>query len=113
MCCYTAIETLKSAKQAMNDKLQGSVATYSSCGGVVNNQKFERFIAECVSENFFYHRWIFGKSYKQECVCLMHFARLANTLLKDDESSRDNHVFACNFATYSPILIFFHSQIQQ
>ena len=36
-------------KQAMNDKLQGSVATYSSCGGVVNNQKFERFIAECVS----------------------------------------------------------------
>jgi len=37
----------------MNDKLQGSVATYSSCGGVVNNQKFERFIAECVSEKFF------------------------------------------------------------
>jgi len=40
-------------KQAMNDKLQGSVATYSSCGGVVNNQKFERFIAECVSEKNF------------------------------------------------------------
>jgi len=53
MCCYTAIETLKSAKQAMNDKLQGSVATYSSCGGVVNNQKFERFIVECVSEKIF------------------------------------------------------------
>ena len=27
-----------SAKQAINDKLQGSVATYLSCGGVVNNQ---------------------------------------------------------------------------
>jgi len=26
------------AKQAINDKLQGSVATYLSCGGVVNNQ---------------------------------------------------------------------------
>jgi len=33
-------------------------------------------------------------------------ARLANTLLKDEESARDNHVFACNFAKYSPILIF-------
>jgi len=28
----------------------------------------------------------------------MHFARLANTLLKDEE--RDNHVLACNFAKY-------------
>ena len=27
-----------SAKQAINDKLQGSVATYFRCGGVVNNQ---------------------------------------------------------------------------
>ena len=26
------------AKQAINDKLQGSVATYLRCGGVVNNQ---------------------------------------------------------------------------
>jgi len=29
--------------------------------------------------------------------------RLANTLLKDEESARDNHVLACNFAKYSPI----------
>jgi len=27
-----------SAKQAIKDKLQGSVATYLRCGGVVNNQ---------------------------------------------------------------------------
>jgi len=27
-----------SAKQAFNDKLQRSVATYLRCGGVVNNQ---------------------------------------------------------------------------
>jgi len=38
------------------------------------------------------------QSYKQERGCLMHFARLANTLLKDEENARDNHVFACNFA---------------
>jgi len=32
-------ETLMSAKQAINDKLQlGSVAMYLRCGGVVNNQ---------------------------------------------------------------------------
>jgi len=31
-------ETLMSAKHAINDKLQGSVATYLRCGGVVNNQ---------------------------------------------------------------------------
>ena len=31
-------ETLISAKQAINDKLQGSAATYLRCGGVVNNQ---------------------------------------------------------------------------
>ena len=40
-------------------------------------------------------------------------ARLANTLLKDEASARENHVFACNFAKYSPILIFLHSQTQQ
>jgi len=37
----------------------------------------------------------------------MHFARLANILLKDEESARDNHIFACNFAKYSPVLILF------
>jgi len=31
-------ETLMSAKQAIKDKLQGSVATHFRCGGVVNNR---------------------------------------------------------------------------
>ena len=31
-------ETLMSPKQASDDKLQGNVATYLRCGGVVNNQ---------------------------------------------------------------------------
>jgi len=38
ICCYTTCETLISAKQAINDKLQSSIATYLRCGGVVNNQ---------------------------------------------------------------------------
>jgi len=45
--------------------------------------------------------------HKQKRGSLMHFARLANTLLKDEESARDNHIHACKFAKYSPILIFF------
>ena len=44
--------TLLSAKQALNNKLQGSVATYLRCGRVVNNQILDRFTAECVSEFF-------------------------------------------------------------
>ena len=30
-------------------------------------------------------------------------------LLKDGESARNNHLLACNFAKYSPILNFFNS----
>jgi len=33
----------------------------------------------------------------------MHFAHLANALLKDEESARDNHALACNFAENLPI----------
>jgi len=45
------------------------------------------------------------QSYKQEGGCFMHFARLANTLLKDEESVRDNHILARNFVKYLPLKI--------
>jgi len=44
----------------------------------------------------FFKLVIIWQSYKQE-----HFARLTNTLLKDEESARYNHALACNFAKYS------------
>jgi len=50
--------------------------------------------------------------YHQERGCLAHFARLANTLLKDGESARNNHVLAGNFAKYSPFLIFFTDRLR-
>ena len=59
--------------------------------------KLKRFIAESVSE-FFFKSVNIWQSQKQERDCLVHFARLANTLLKDEESARDNHVFAWKFA---------------
>jgi len=40
------------AKQAIDDKLQGSIATYLRCGGVGNNQ-IKKVIAESVGEKFF------------------------------------------------------------
>jgi len=43
----------------------------------------------------------------------MHIARMANTLLKDEESARDNHVFACNFAKINIHLLKKYSQTQQ
>ena len=78
-------ETLMSAKQAINDELQGSVATYLRCGGVVNNQ-IKKGLLLSVSELFFKSVNIW-QSYKQERGCLMHFAHLANTLLKDEENA--------------------------
>ena len=104
-------ETLLSAKQAINEKLQGSVATYLKCGGIVNNQIKKGLLLSLVCEwkSFFIKSVSIWQSYKQERDCLMHFALLANTLLKDEESARDNHVLACNFTDF----IFFHSQTQQ
>jgi len=43
----------------------------------------------------------------------MQFAHLANTLLKDEESARDNIVFACNFAKIFTDFNFFYSLTQQ
>jgi len=48
-------ETLMSAKQVINDKLQGSVATSLRCGGVVNNQ-LRKGLLLSLSVNFFLNR---------------------------------------------------------
>jgi len=45
-------ETLMSAKQAINNKLQGSLATYLRCGGFVNNQIMKGLLPS-VRVNFF------------------------------------------------------------
>ena len=58
--------TKTSKKQAINDKLQGSVATYLRYGGFKSVNIWQ--------------------SYKQEGRRLVHFVRLATTLLKDKKS---------------------------
>jgi len=63
-----------SAKQANNDKLQGSVAAHLMCGGVVNNQiKKGLFLSLKVKKIKSVNIW---QSYKQKRDCLVHFLRL-------------------------------------
>jgi len=71
---------LELAKQAISDKLQCSVATYLRCDVVVNNRiKKGLLLSLRVKKIKSMNIW---QSYKQERGCLVHFARLANTLQK-------------------------------
>jgi len=64
-----------SAKQCIQDKLQGSVAAHLICDGVVNNQIEKGYIAESESKKKLKSVNIW-QSYKQDHGCLMHFLRL-------------------------------------
>jgi len=68
-------ETLMSPKQAINNKLQGSVAIYIRCGGVVNKQiKKGLLLSMGVKKNLkSVNIW---QSYNQERDCLVHFLRV-------------------------------------
>jgi len=60
-----------SAKQAINDNIQCSVATYFRCGGIVNNQiKKGLLLSQRVKKIKLANIW---QSYKQERDCLVHF----------------------------------------
>ena len=91
-------ETSMSAKQTINDQLQGSVAAFSMCAGIVNNQ---------INKGLLLSLWVqklqllnIWQSYPQERI-------LSRALwLKGGESAWNNLVLACNFAKYSPIYIF-------
>jgi len=98
LCCYTTLWKINVGKQAINDTLQGSVATYLRCGGVVDNQIKNRLLLSLSKKNKSVNIW---QTYKHERDCLVHFARLANTPVKDGESARYNgynHVLAYNSA---------------
>jgi len=86
--------------------LQGSVATYLRYDDVFNNQIKKGLLMSLRVKKSIKSVNIW-QSYKHESDCFVHFVRLANALLKDEESARDNHVLACNFAKYLPILTIF------
>ena len=64
-------ETFMSAKQAINNKLQGSIAAYLRCGVVVNNQ-IRKGLLLSLPVNVFKSVNIW-QSYKQNRDCLVHF----------------------------------------
>ena len=62
------------AKQAINDKLQGSLATYLRCGGVINNQ-IKKGLLLSLSVDFFKSVYIW-QNHKQERDCLVTLVHL-------------------------------------
>ena len=94
-------ETLTLAKQSINDKLQGSVATHLRCGGVVNNQ-IEKGLGLLLSLN----RWIFDEDTdKSVVVSVTHFLHLL-AVWWPGAWQQDNHLLVSISAKYSPILFF-------
>jgi len=90
-----------SAKQTINDKLQGSVAIYLRCGGVVNNQIKKGLLLSL--RVIFFKSVNIWQSYKLECDYFVHFYRLLAVCWQGTQTARGNHVLDCNFAKYSPI----------
>ena len=79
ICCYTLpCETLMSSKQALNDKLQGSVATYLICGEVVNNQIRKAYCWVC-ERKFKIGEYLVRL--QQERDCFVHFLRFYRAML--------------------------------
>jgi len=64
-----------SAKQAVNDKFQGSVATSLTCCGIVNNQ-IKKGLLMSLRLKIFFKSVNIWQSYKQERNCFVHFLRL-------------------------------------
>jgi len=101
LCYATNLWNVNVSKTAINDKLQGSVAKYLRCGGVVNNQIKRRFLLSLRVKKKLKSARI-RQSNKQERDCLVHFLRLLAVCWPGAQSSRDNHVLAGSFAKYSP-----------
>jgi len=76
---------LMSEIQAINDKLQGSVATYLKYGGGVNNQ-IKTCLLLSLSVNFFCKSENIWQSYKQTGGCLVHFVPLTVVTLPNIQS---------------------------
>jgi len=98
-------ETVKSAKQILDDKLQDSVAAYLRCGGVVNNRIKKGLLLSLLVKKFKIGEYF---SRLQERTWLSRpLSSFLAVCWPGAQSAWDNHALACNFANYSPILIFF------
>jgi len=84
-----------SAKQAMNNNFQGTVATYLRSGRVVNNQIKKHLLLSLQVQKNKIGKYL-TESYKQESDYLVYFLRLLAVCWPGAQSARANHVLACN-----------------
>ena len=103
ICCYTTLWNISGQKKAINDKLQGSVATYLRCDGVVNNQ-IKKSLLLSLWVNFFYKSVNIWQSYIQARAWLSHALCAPGQHTATRQSAWDNRVLAFNFTKYLPIL---------
>ena len=87
-----------SAKQAINDKLQGSVATYLRRGGAVNNPIKKGLLLSLTVRIFLIGKYLAELQAKRDC--LVHILRLLAVCWPGAQSAWDNHALACNFSKY-------------
>jgi len=80
-------------KTSNNDKLQGDVATCLRCDGVAKSASDKK--------NFTMGEYLAKLQARTWLSCAL--CALDQHTAKDEESARDNHVLACNFAKYSAI----------
>ena len=90
-----------SAKQALNDKLQGNVAALFKVWWGFN--KIKKGLLLRLREKKNLKSVIIWQTFKQKHDCLVHFLRLLAVCWPGAQSARDNHVLASNFAKYSQI----------
>ena len=98
-----------SAKQAIHNKLQGSIAAYLRRGGVDNNQikkvlllNLKGLLLSLRVKGILKSVKIW-QSYKQKRDCLVHFLPLSAVSWPGMQSAWDNHALASYFAKYSQI----------
>ena len=72
LSCHTTQWNTNAGKPAINDYLQGTVATYLSCGGVGNDQ-IKNGLLLSLSVKEFLKSANMWQRYNQERGCLMHF----------------------------------------
>jgi len=105
---HTTLWNSNVRKQAISDTLQGSVAIYLRWSGIVNKQIKKRLLLSLSVKKIKIGEYFVNlqaRTWLSRALCASgHHAA------KDEESARDNHVLARNFAKYSPISIFFHWQ---
>jgi len=92
-----------SAKQAINDKLQGSVATYIRCDGVLNNQ---------IKKGLLLSLWVTKNKIGEYLAKLQTRAWLFRALspyfssvLAKRTSARYNHILACSCRIFTDFKI--------